>query len=335
MLLPDTPEFLYCFFGAIKIGAVAVPTNTLLKPHEYEYLLNDTHARIAIVSEILLPEFAVTQLKVEEILVMGHGLCGGCAAALTGQFDDSEPGEGHFIADWVGMLSGARNRVRAHHPKLDRAAPTSKDDPAFWLYSSGSTATPKGCVHLHHDMVVCSELYAKAILRINEHDRCYSVAKLFFAYGLGNAGYFPLAVGATSILSPHRPTPENVYADIERYRPTLFFSVPTNYAALLAHHRDDGREFDLSSIRHAVSAGEPLPAALFERFTVYLQSGLVSVMLVTMVLSFSIGPGFEAALLRSEIGRGLPPVWFLGLYQEMLGDPDPLFATLAARAPAQ
>src|SRR6266550_1951699 len=81
-----------------------------------------------------------------------------------------------------------------------KGEPTSKDDPAFWLYSSGSTATPKGCVHLHHDMVVCSELYAKGILRISEHDRCYSVAKLFFAYGLGNAGYFPLAVGATSIL---------------------------------------------------------------------------------------------------------------------------------------
>ena len=243
LLLPDTPEFLYCFFGAIKIGAVAVPTNTLLKPHEYEYLLNDTHARIAIVSEILLPQWQ--QIPRDRLQYLGKTVLVG---APTGGFIN------------------LRELIAAASPKLDRAAPTSKDDPAFWLYSSGSTATPKGCVHLHHDMVVCSELYAKAILRINEHDRCYSVAKLFFAYGLGNAGYFPLAVGATSILSPHRPTPENVYADIERYRPTLFFSVPTNYAALLAHHRDDGREFDLSSIRHAVSAGEPLPAALFERF---------------------------------------------------------------------
>ena len=101
---------------------------------------------------------------------------------------------------------------------------------------------------------------------MNDHDRCYSVARLFFAYGLGNAGYFPLHCGATSILSPQRPTPACIYADIERYRPTLFFSVPSNYAALLAHHRASGKEFDLSSIRHAVSAGEALPAPLFVQF---------------------------------------------------------------------
>jgi len=242
LLLPDTPEFLYCFFGAIKIGAVAVPANTLLKPHEYEYLLNDTRARIAIVSETLLPQWPqIPQNKLRHLK----------KTVLIGK-----PADGFL---------NFRELVAAACSKLN-AEPTNKDDPAFWLYSSGSTATPKGCVHLHHDMVVCSELYAKGILRINRHDRCYSVAKLFFAYGLGNTGYFPLAAGATSILSPRRPTPENVYADIERYRPTLFFSVPTNYAALLAHHREDGREFDLSSVRHAVSAGEPLPAALCERF---------------------------------------------------------------------
>src|SRR5207244_6613547 len=168
LLLPDVPEFAFAFFGAIKIGAVAVPVNTLLKPHDYEYLLNDTRARIAIVSETLLSQWQ--QIPREKLRYLE-------TIVLIG-----EPASGFLTV---------RELLEAASPDL-KAEPTSKDDPAFWLYSSGSTATPKGCVHLHHDMVVCSELYAKGILRISEHDRCYSVAKLFFAYGLGNAGYFPL-----------------------------------------------------------------------------------------------------------------------------------------------
>src|SRR5205823_7203124 len=144
-----------------------------------------------------------------------------------------------------------------------------RDDVAFWLYSSGSTGAPKGCVHLHHDMVVCAELFAKGVLGARAGDRFFSVAKLFFAYGLGNAGYFPLAVGGTSILWPGAPTPQNVYSIIERHRPTLLFSVPTSYAMLLATKMDSGRQrrdFDLSTVRLAVSAGEALPPALYERF---------------------------------------------------------------------
>src|SRR5579871_5844141 len=143
---------------------------------------------------------------------------------------------------------------------------TTKDDVAFWLYSSGSTGPPKGCVHLQHDMVVTSELYAKNILGMTENDRCFSVAKLFFAYGLGNAGYFPLAVGATSILFPGQTNAVNVFQTIERHRPTLFFSVPSNFATLMEHQAESGRDFDLSSIRYAVSAGEALPAAIYHRF---------------------------------------------------------------------
>jgi benzoate-CoA ligase len=142
---------------------------------------------------------------------------------------------------------------------------TSRDDVAFWLYSSGSTGSPKGCVHLQHDMVVCAELYARRTLGMTEADRCFSVAKLFFAYGLGNGMYFPLAVGATTILCTDPPLPANVYATIEKHRPTLLFSVPTSYAMLLAHSAD-GREYDLSSIRYGISAGEALPPALFTRF---------------------------------------------------------------------
>jgi benzoate-CoA ligase len=212
------------------------------------------------------------------------------------------------------------NLMEAASPEL-AAAQTTRDDAAFWLYSSGSTGVPKGCVHLHHDMVVSSHHYAHAILRIGEGDRCFSVARLFFAYGLGNAGYFPLSCGATTILSPTRPTPASIYADIERFRPTLFFSVPTNYAALLDHHRTGAPDFDLSSIRHAVSAGEALPAPLLERFRqrfkIEILDALGSTESLHMVISNRPGevkpgssgkilPGFEAKIV-DESGRPVAP----------------------------
>src|SRR5713101_2794311 len=228
LLLLDSPEFAASLFGAIKIGAVPVPVNTLLKSADYEYLLNNSRARVAIVSDSLVASIEAIprqQLRyLETIIVVG-------GEPRTGTLTFEELAQKNFSAL--------------------PAESTGKDDAAFWLYSSGSTGQPKACVHLQHDMVVSAERYAKSILNITDKDRCFSVAKLFFAYGLGNGLYFPLAVGGTSILLPGPPKPQQVFETIERHRPALFFSVPSNFAALLAYHREDGREFDLSSIRYA------------------------------------------------------------------------------------
>jgi benzoate-CoA ligase family protein len=302
LLLLDTPEFAASFFGAIKIGAVPVPVNTLLKPSDYKYLLNNSRARVAIVSKSLLPliqEVPRTELQyLERIVVVG---------------DPTSAGDINF-SDFV---QGGSNVLQP--------APTCKDDAAFWLYSSGSTGVPKACVHLQHDMVVSTERYAKAILKISERDRFFSVAKLFFAYGLGNGLYFPLAVGATSILLSGPPRPQSIFEVIQRHRPTLFFSVPSNYVKLLAHPATDA-EFDLSSIRHAISAGEALPASVYhrfkERFGVEILDALGSTEALHMLTSNAPGevrpgssgkvlPGFEAkivddndqAVAQGEIGN--------------------------------
>jgi benzoate-CoA ligase len=165
---------------------------------------------------------------------------------------------------------------------------TSKDDMAFWLYSSGTTGFPKGTVPLHHDMVICAENYGRQVLGITEQDITFSVAKLFFAYGLGNGLYFALHVGGSTVLSPARPLPEHVFEVVNRYKPTLYFGVPTSYAALL-QVPDAEKKYDLSSIRYCVSAGEALPDQIYlkwkEKFNLDILDGIGSTEILHIFIS--------------------------------------------------
>jgi benzoate-CoA ligase len=289
LLLHDSIDFPVAFLGAIKAGVIPIPCNTLFTCSDYEYLLADSRARAVVVSAPLLA--LVEPLKarlphLEHVIVSGKS-----DAALS-------------FAGWIGGEAPTAN-----------AAPTTSDDICFWLYSSGSTGRPKGAVHLHSDLRLTAELYARPILDIREDDVVFSAAKLFFAYGLGNALTFPLAVGACALLMAERPTPAAVFKRLTGHAPTIFYGVPTLYAAMLASADFPARE--ALALTRCVSAGEALPADLgkrwFARTGVDILDGIGSTELLHIFLSNRPGdvrygttgkpvPGYELRIV-DEAGR--------------------------------
>ncbi len=283
----DTPDLPAVFWGAMKAGLVPVPVNTLLTTADYDYLLRDSRARVLVVSAPLLPKLEPAlrdQPFLHSVVVAGG----------------SAPG--HVALDE--LLAQAR-------PDLD-AAPTTRDDVAFWLYSSGSTGQPKGAIHLHGDLAETARLYGEGILGLRPDDVVFSAAKLFFAYGLGNAMTFPFAAGASSVLLADRPTPQSVVALLQKEKPTFFFGVPTLFAGMLA----DSTATDLGGrLRWCVSAGEPLPRDIGlrwrERHGVDILDGIGSTELLHIFLSLRPGdvrygttgkpvPGYEIEIVDDQ-----------------------------------
>jgi benzoate-CoA ligase len=282
----DSVEWVAAFLGAIKAGIVPLATNTLFTPKDYEALLLESRAQAILVSAELLPAL-LPAIKaspfLRRIMVSGR----------------ASPDASH----WQSVLAAASTEFVA--------ARTCCDDIAFWLFSSGSTGTPKGTMHLHSSMMNTAELYGRAVLGIRETDVVFSAAKLFFAYGLGNALSFPLAVGATTILMAERPTPQAVFARLKQHQASVFFGVPTLVAGLLA-----SAELPSASemaLRVCVSAGEALPAELGQRwqrhFGLELLDGIGSTEMLHIFISNAAGqvrygtsgkpvPGYRMRLLN-------------------------------------
>jgi benzoate-CoA ligase len=289
LCLLDTIDFPVAFLGCIKAGVVPIAVNTLLSRDDLAYVLNDSRACTAIVSDALLPSLA-------EPLAQGH--------FLRHLIVSGRPADGyHHLSALLEAANGDRIS----------SAPTTCDDACFWLYSSGSTGAPKGTVHAHSSLIQTAELYARALVGYREDDVVFSASKLPFAYGLGNSLSFPLAVGATAVLMAERPTPTAIIERLHRHRPTIFCTIPTAYAALLACPELPARE--QLRLRVCTSAGEALPSQVGERwnkhFGVPILDGIGSTEMLHIFISNTpsdicygttgkVVPGYESRLVGED-----------------------------------
>ncbi len=246
LLMHDSSDWVVSFLGAMYAGLVPVAVNTLLTADDYAFMLQHSRAQAALVSDALLPNLRQAMAQV------GHELQSVVVSRPTAAL-----GHGEVSLDAL---------IEQSAP-LSQAAATSPDDPGFWLYSSGSTGRPKGTTHTHANPYWTAELYGKPILGLLEKDICFSAAKLFFAYGLGNALSFPLSVGATVVLMAERPTPDATFKRWKEQQPTVFFGAPTGFAGMLASAKLPAKSE--VALRLVSSAGEALPADLGERFTAH------------------------------------------------------------------
>ncbi|MEM7424903.1 MAG: benzoate-CoA ligase family protein [Pseudomonadota bacterium] len=292
MIMLDTVDFPICFWGAIRAGIIPIPMNTLLTAPLYEYMLSDSRAEVLVVSAALLPavEPALRALPhLKHVIVSG----GDAGSRLSFQTELEQQSDEFRTVDTV------------------------CDEVAFWLFSSGSTGNPKGVQHAHSSMMYTARNYAEEAIGMTEADIVYSAAKLFFAYGLGNAMTFTMAVGATATLLPGRPTPHSVFEMLNTHQATLFFGVPTLYAAILATP-ECAPENGSSALRQCLSAGEALPedvsVAWRAKFGVEILDGIGSTELLHIFLSnrpgdFRYGttgkavPGYELKLLDENDGE--------------------------------
>lgn len=302
----DSPYFIALMYGAMRRGSVPIPVNTNLPADDYLFYLLDSRAKVLAIEadiwESVAPKLKDVPTSLKWVLILPSG-AESPAIQATGY-----GGPVLFYQDWVYGQSASPLFVK-----------TQRDDVAFWLYSSGSTGRPKAAVHLHKDMLVCSKLYAQGILHITPDDCLFSASKLFFAYGLGNGSYFAFANGASVVLEPAKPEPSRIFYDLERYRPTLFFGVPTLYNAML--HDPRGPEMDLGFLRACVSAGEPLPPEIYSRwksrYGVEILDGIGSTEVLHIYISNrpkesqvgmtgSVVPGYEVQILDPD-GKVVEP----------------------------